>query len=385
MSKLTFYPIGNADSCLIDLEFGQKILFDYGNQRDPDDEKDKRCDLAEELRKNLKAAKRDNLDVVAFSHLDRDHYERATEFFWLEHAEKYQGEGRIKIRELWVPAAVITEQLSKEEDTVEAKTIQAEARYRMKQGKGIRVFSRPDALAAWLKKQGLALKDRQHLITDAGQIVPTFNPKDHGVEFFVHSPFAKHVDDTEVVDRNTGSLVLHATFFVGERRTKVLIGSDTPYDVMQDIVNISKAKKNDARLAWDVFKLMHHCSYKSLAEEKGEDKTVPVDEVKELFEEHGQEGGIIVSSSCPIPVKGSKEDKDVQPPHRQAANYFRQDVMKKVKGEFKVTMEHPKVASPEPLVISITADDGALVEKQVATGVSIITNTSTPRAGRFRG
>jgi hypothetical protein len=29
--------------------------------------------------------------------------------FWLEHALKYQGEGRIKIREPWVPTATILE------------------------------------------------------------------------------------------------------------------------------------------------------------------------------------------------------------------------------------------------------------------------------------
>jgi len=31
MHRLTFYPLGNADCCLIDLANGQKILFDYGD------------------------------------------------------------------------------------------------------------------------------------------------------------------------------------------------------------------------------------------------------------------------------------------------------------------------------------------------------------------
>ena len=33
MHRLTFYPLGNADCCLIDLANGQKILFDYAGRK----------------------------------------------------------------------------------------------------------------------------------------------------------------------------------------------------------------------------------------------------------------------------------------------------------------------------------------------------------------
>src|SRR5690606_14646595 len=70
MPKVTFYPLGNADSTLIDLTNGEKILFDYANRRCPDDKEDKRADLPVELRKDL--GSRDYYDVVAFTHLDQD-------------------------------------------------------------------------------------------------------------------------------------------------------------------------------------------------------------------------------------------------------------------------------------------------------------------------
>ena len=57
--------------------------------RDPDNEDDLRCDLEQELRDDLKDSDRDYYDVVAFTHLDEDHYKRAAEFFWLKHAKKY--------------------------------------------------------------------------------------------------------------------------------------------------------------------------------------------------------------------------------------------------------------------------------------------------------
>lgn len=39
---LTFIPLGNADSCLIDLQSGEKLLLDYGNQGNPEDDNDLR-------------------------------------------------------------------------------------------------------------------------------------------------------------------------------------------------------------------------------------------------------------------------------------------------------------------------------------------------------
>ena len=109
--------------------------------------------------------------MVVFTHLDKDHYSGASEFFYLEHAKKYQSEDRVQINMLWVPAAVINEEGP---DENEARVIQAEARYRLVKGKGIRVFSRPDALKDWLKEHGLTVNERAHRITEAGQTVPEF-------------------------------------------------------------------------------------------------------------------------------------------------------------------------------------------------------------------
>jgi hypothetical protein len=320
----------------------------------------------------LIAANRKDFDIVAFSHLDEDHTCRATEFFYLQHDAKYQSDDRIKINELWVPAAVIIE--AKETLGEEHAVIQSEARYRLRNKTGIRIFSRPGLLKDWLTTQGMTLDEVCHLINDAGQLVQGFDREADGVEFFVHSPFAKRLDEFEVVDRNCDSLVLHVTFVDYGNETKLILGADSPYDVLSDIVDVTRWHGREERLEWDVFKLPHHCSYLSLGPEKGKDKTEPVPNVKWLLEDQGRQGAIVVSPSCPIPA----EDTD-QPPHRQAANYHKANVADK-DGEFLVTMEFPNTSKPEPLIIEI-GGLGAKVVKRNTNPAVVITGGSAPRAG----
>ncbi|MEJ7590667.1 MAG: hypothetical protein WKF77_03905 [Planctomycetaceae bacterium] len=213
MPKLTFYPLGNADTCLIDLANGKKLLFDYSDERDPKNSNDKRIDLPKALRDDLNAVKRDYYDLLAITHLDDDHTCKADEFFYLDNAKKYQGSGRIKIRELWVPANVITENRNNLE--AGAQAIQAEARHRLEKGYGIQVFSRPTKLKKWLEDRGLTIESRSQFITDAGQVAPDFTLAVDGAEFFAHSPFAWRQDDNTVIDRNGDSLVVQLTLEVG--------------------------------------------------------------------------------------------------------------------------------------------------------------------------
>ena len=367
MHKLTFYPLGNADCCLIDLDNNQKILFDYADTRDSNDDDDLRIDLPTKLREDLDAAEKDSYDVVAFTHADEDHIKGFSKFFYLEHAEKYQDEDRIEIDTLWVPAAVI---LEKSPSTEDHRILRAEARHRLKEGEGIRVFSKPDSLKKWLEDQDLKLEDREHLITSAGETVPDYEKSSKGVEFFVHAPFSESAEDE--IERNEAALVVQATFEYEDEDTKLILGADVDYESWEEIVRITKSKDQSERLEWDVFKISHHCSYTSLSEEKGEERTTPVPKVKWLFEQ-GHEKAKLVSTSDPIP-----DEDTTPPPHRQAANYYKH-IAANIEGEFKVTMEHPKESAPEPLVITIDGSKATL--KKQSAGTSSNTTRRAPRAG----
>ena len=375
IARINFFPLGNADTLRLDLADGRKVLVDYAAMRNEDDDEDKRCDLPATLRRDLDTADRDYFDAVCITHTDSDHCKGFGEFFWLEHAAKYQDRDRIKIKELWVPAAAVLEGNLKND----ARLVRTEARHRLREGKGVLVFSQPEALKKWFEDEGIDFEKRKHLIVDAGQLVPGYSKGGpEKVEFFVHCPFGWRQDENTVISRNEDSIAMHATFEEGGRESRLFMASDINHETLAAIVQTTRKHGNDDRLLWDIMKLMHHCSYLSLGPERGVDETKPVPEVKWLFEDQREEGSIIVSPSYPIPARGSGEDKSDQPPHRQAANYHRR-ISGKCDGVFVVTMEQPSKTKPQPFAYKVTALGIAL--DLAAPMVSTAAASSTPRAG----
>ena len=216
--KIIFYPVGNGDTSQIVLANDKRLLFDFRHQNQGEDDDSPYIDLKKRLTDELEDAKRDHFDVVAFTHGDNDHIAHSTEFFELRHAKKYQGNGRIKIHELWVPAAMILETAKNDQQSNEFVIWRQEARHRLIEGEGIQVFSKPDKLKAWLEEQGISLDSRRDLITDAGSLAKGFSLADHEVEFFCHSPFIKHCDEGDDL-RNSAALIFQVRFEVNHTRT----------------------------------------------------------------------------------------------------------------------------------------------------------------------
>lgn len=379
--QVIFYPVGNGDTTQIILSKGRRVLFDFCHRDKAEDADTPEIDLKARLKEDLKAANRDYFDVVAFTHADLDHIQGSTELFELQHAKKYQGDGRIKIRELWVPAAMLLEEADNDHQTEEYVLLRQEARHRLLEGKDILVFSKPQALADWLepllKARGESASARDHLFIDAGTIVPGFTQAKDGAEFFCHSPFIKHCDDGDII-RNSAALVFNVRFNADGSTYDYLEIGDAEYGNLEDIVSTTRYHKNEDRLAWDLFNIPHHCSYRALNEDKGKDETVPTPLVKDLLL-MGKSDAYIVSCSKPIPdVKDSYEQ--VQPPHIQARKAYER-YLKEIGGrKFLVTMEEPNANKPEPIIFEI--GNGGVTWKRSATiGAPAILASRPPRAG----
>jgi hypothetical protein len=372
MTKMIFYPLGNADTTLVHLADDRLILMDFCNYPQ-DGEKDRRICLDEELHHYLKTQKRDYFDLVAFSHADDDHLHGAEDFFYFRHAKCYQGEDRIHINNLVVPACFILE--AGLDDS--ARAIRAEARFRFKEGSGITVLGDPEPLSDWLVDEGINPATRSSLIAKAGTCMPGYD-RNHGqVEIFIHSPFSYKMEGEDVL-RNENSIVLHLTFYEGPREVKCMLGGDAEYKTWATIYNVTTWNHNEGRLAWDLFRIAHHCSYSALSEEKGKNITVPCEDVADLFD-CGRTRGLLISSSDLIPIVDSD-----QPPHRQAAAFY-QSVARKLGSDlnFMVTMDWPpRSPKPRPMVVNITSL-GPSVEKNPSAlgGTGTVLSRPTPRMG----
>lgn len=356
MHTVTFYPVGNGDTSLIKTTRGRFILMDFHQMSNAEDDKTPQYDINAALRQELKDAGKERFDVVAFTHADKDHINGSTEFFHLEHAAKYQGEDRVKIDELWVPAAMLLETADNDHQSEESIIWRQEARHRLKNKSGIKVFSTPDDLVTLIDGWDMTVDELSAHLIDAGTVVDTFSLEGDGVEFFVHSPFMKHceVDGKDIKQvRNEASLIFNVRFNADDETYDYLAIGDSEAEVLEDIVSITKYKENEERLAWDLFNIPHHCSYLALAlsGDKGEDKTVPLPKVKELLE-MGKSGSYMICSSQAFDTgEDAKERK--QPPHIQAKACYK-EYLKKVDGrKFVVTSENGGKKKPKPVVIKI--------------------------------
>lgn len=357
--KITFYPLGNAESILLELSNGKKILFDFADTH-TNEFSDKRIDLTKEL------SIINTFDVVAFSHAHDDHVKGAKDFFEFDHANKYQGDDRAKIKELWVSSAFI---LDSDLDSEDARVIRQEARYRLKNGYGIKVFSEPDALDKWLEENDLSSDDSLHPIIHAGTLLDS-NTHDLGdeVQFFVHAPFSE--DSEEVADKNEPSIVMQIRLKNTSRETNILITGDAPHSVLEKIVTRSEENGNSGYLYWDIYDIPHHCSYTGLSNEKGDYWTTPTEEVKKLLSEYSQPNSIMIAPCKPI----ENNSDDNQPPHIEAKRSYEHFSNNK---KFLATMEYPNKSNPKPIRYKI---DYLGIQEEVVRSSSIISSPA-PRAG----
>ena len=379
--QIVFYPVANGDTSQVVLSQGRRVLFDFCQRPNAESTDTPEIDLKKRLKEELKAARRDYFDVVAFTHADADHIMGSTEFFELQHASKYQGKDRVKIRQLWVPAAMVLESASNDQQSDEFVILRQEARHRLLEGKGILVFSKPPDLMDWLmpklKERGEPATARDHLFVDAGRLVPGFTLAVDGAEFFCHSPFIAHCEGGDVI-RNSAALVFNVRLMAGRNQFDYLEIGDAHWEDLEEIVRIPKWHKNDDRLAWDLINIPHHCSYLSLSDEKGEKETEPKPGVKELLQAGKQDSYIV---SCSKPVVDVRESYgQVQPPHIQARKAYERH-LKEVKGrKFLVTMEEPNATKPEPLVFDVT-EGGISWAKMGLVGAPAIVASRPSRAG----
>lgn len=357
--KLTFFPIGNAETCLLELGSGKKILFDYAAMYDGSSS-DNRYDIKTAL-SNIS-----EYEIVMFSHAHDDHTKGASEYFFLDHAEKYQSSGRAVIKELWVSAAFLLD--TDLENHSDAKIIRAEARYRLKNGYGIKVFAEPDTLSEWLKSQEISAESVSHLIIHAGNTIDLPDKLANEMQVFVHAPFS--ADSDEVQNKNDPSIVLQVRLFNDDCSTNILITGDAPYEVLDKIVDLSEYYGNEAYLSWDIYDIPHHCSYTGLGEKSSDTIMTPSENVQRLLSQSAPNAYMV--ASC------KKITAETSPPHLNAKkayeHYTDEDVT------FIATMEHIPASGKKPTPVIFEINSMGLTLKR-DNSQDVYFHKTAPRAG----
>lgn len=356
MHSVTFYPVGNADTSLIETKNGKLILMDFYQRPSSIDPTKAGFDVAAALRATLAAADRNYVDVVAFTHADLDHINGSTEVFHLEHATKYQGDDRIFIKELWVPAAML---LANEDDNAELEELMVwgrEARHRLKNKTGIKIFSHPDELTDLITRWDMSVAEVAEFIVDAGTVLNTFTLEHDGVEFFVHSPWIQRYDERGASMKrmnNSEALIFNIRFNAEGQIYDYLAIGDATASVLDHIVTIAQFKNRSDRLQWDLINIPHHCSYLALAESghKGAYTTEPTIKVKELLT-MGKKGSYMICSSEAFNT-GKAAEAAIHPPHIQARRTYEASLTAVGGQAFIVTGEHGGKQQPFPVVVHI--------------------------------
>ena len=347
----TYYPLGNAQTMLLELGNKKKMLFDFADVKSSELE-DKRWDIVNEFDDI------ESFDVVVFTHAHEDHIKGAADFFCMEYSLK-RDDG-VKIDELWLSVAFVTDTNCSTED---ARVIRQEARARLKKGKGVKVFGHNKAFTKWLENSNISEESVEHLIFHAGENIPHTMGKE--VSIFLHAPFSDDCDDVD--DKNDPSVVMQVRLHNPGRETNILITGDTPYDVLGEIVQITCSKNRENYLQWDLYDVPHHCSDTGLCS-SSTDYIEPTDDVKWLLEQSGT-NAFMVASCKPL------AETNTPPPSSEAAEVYKDFIESDV--DFRITMEFRKQSAPEPMVFII--DSRGLRLKQSASSAHF--NSPPPRAG----
>lgn len=362
--KLTFFPIGNAETSLLELDNGKCLLFDFADVYEGAED-DERYDIKKDL------SEIQEFQVVMFSHAHEDHTKGASKFFYLDYAKEYQSDSRAKIEELWISAAFLLD--TNLENGSDAKIIRQEARHRFKSGYGVRIFGEPEELKKWIDKEEIKYDDVKHLIVHAGDTLSISGAEDE-IEIFVHAPFSD--DSEEVQDKNDPSIVMQVRLYYGDNEANILITGDTPYAVLDKIVDITKENKNEDKLVWDIYDIPHHCSHTGLNEKDEKDTRIitPTENVQWLLEQ-AQENGYMVASCKEI-------TEDTSPPHMIAKHAYKKYTASDV--SFLVTMEHKRKKDSKPSPIVFTVDDNGITLNEFANEDSTVVEKSSYCRPSFR-
>lgn len=378
--KITFYPVGNGDMTLLELESGARVLIDINIRQAGEGIRDVAKDLRSNLATDTKG--RPYVDAMVLSHPDQDHCRGLREHFHLGSLSDYDDKAEVKkivIREMWSSPIIFRRASVNHTLSEDAKAWNKEARRRVALFRENGIGAHGDRILVLGEDKdgktddldGILVRREESITMVAGQAQTNFSA-------FLLAPLPATDDDDETaLSKNESSVIFSYTIGIGKTSdaVRLISGGDAEVLIWERLWQTYKAKPSV--LQYDLLCAPHHCSWHSLSydswSEKRRKAVVSEDARKALAQ--ALDGAVIVSSSNEI------KDDDVDPPCIRAKEEY-ESILKEVAGEFYNTACHPDTKNPEPLIFEVTAGGLGKPTKKTAKGAAsaaIATFASQPR------
>ncbi|RWF67345.1 metallohydrolase [Mesorhizobium sp.] len=386
-AKLTFFPVGNGDMALIELNNKQTILVDINIRAAADNPDDDTYDVAKDLKGRLPRDDKGRLYVDAFllSHPDSDHVTGLTTHFHLGPPEDFpeDNEDLILIREMWSSPIVFRRASTQHTLCDEAKAWAKEARRRVKlfRDKGLAGTGSGDRILILGEDKDGKTDDLTDILVKQDELLTAADRVKAGqFEGRLLAPMYVDEDDKELIEeleKNNSSAIVRFSI-AGDGfadRCRFLTGGDADVTIWDRLWQRHKDSNKDW-LSYDVMETPHHCSWRTLSHDRWSElgEKVKVSEDARNALSQTREGAIIVASCKPI-----KKDDD-NPPHERAKREY---VSITSSDRFICTTEYAE-EHEGPVEFNITsagtAKKQALTPKKAAAIAGVSGVTTTPRA-----
>lgn len=353
MARVTFFPVGNGDMTLIQLESGRTILVDVKICAAADDPDDDTPDVAKLLRARLKRDGKGRLYVDAFllSHPDQDHCAGLKKHFHLGPPGDWSKiSDKILIREVWSSPMVFRRKSCLHVLCEDALAFNAEARRRVERFQEGEAVGDGDRILILGEDEDGKTDDLTAILVRQGETFCKVNgERDWSMTARLLAPHPKSDDkEEEVRAKNRSSTILNFSL-LGEGvadACRFLTGGDAEVAVWERLWQRYKNLRDWLR--YDILQAPHHCSWHSLSadswSERGEDAKMSGDARNALAQ--ARKGAVIVASS-----KAIKDDENDPPCIRAKREY--EKIAAEVGGSFRCVGEHPTEKSPDVMEFEV--------------------------------
>ncbi len=377
-TRITFFPVGNGDMTLLELESGHSVLIDINIRAAADDPDDDTPDVATLLRDRLKRDAEGRLYVDGFllSHPDKDHSRGFKKHFHLgPPADWSKSADKIFIREIWSSPMVFRRASRDHVLCDDAVAFCNEARRRVKRFRDTgSLVSDGDRILILGEDEDGKTDDLTEILIKVDGVFSRVNGQydsSMSARLLAPQPKSDDEDEEERRSKNHSSTILNFSL-TGDGQAdacRFLTGGDAEVAIWERLWQRHSTYPD--WLSYDILQTPHHCSWHSLSydswSELGEAAEVCEDARKALSQT--RKGAVIVASSKVI------KDDDCDPPCIRAKREY-EEIAKEARGSFKCVGEPED--KPDTVEFEVVRY-GPRLKTKVMTSASIVVGGAVGR------